>query len=95
MTSDVFDTKFKTSLPDIRLEIIVEKSVDPSQRNDTQTDPGWSGRGWWRDPCPRTDPPTLTMRDLKKRKNINTHPIVIVLSSIITLSYFTLAWQSN
>jgi hypothetical protein len=40
MTSDVFDTKFKTSLPDIRLEIIVEKSVDPSQRNDTQTDPG-------------------------------------------------------
>ena len=50
-----------------------------SVRNETthKTDPGWSGRWWrWRDPGPQTsDPPTLTMRDLNKWKNINTHPI--------------------
>ena len=40
---------------------------------------GWSGRWWrcWRN-RPRTDPPTLTS-DLKKWKNINTHPIFIVI----------------
>ncbi len=32
----------------------------------------------------------LTMRDLNKWKNINTHPI-----DRSSLSYFTLAWQSN
>ena len=45
---------------------------------------------------PQTDPPTLTMRDLKERKII-THPIVIILSSIITfiLHYTGLAIELN
>jgi hypothetical protein len=39
------------------LKKLVEKSLIRTQRNDTrlhQTDPGWSGRGCWRDPGPRT-----------------------------------------
>jgi hypothetical protein len=40
MMSDIFDTKFKTSLPVIRLEIIDTKNPGWSVRNELETDPG-------------------------------------------------------
>jgi hypothetical protein len=84
----LFDTKLKTSLPDLRLENIGWKNPGRSVRNElTQTDPDLVDD---EDLRPQTDLQRLTMRDLKKWKNINTHPIVIVLL-IITLYYFTLA----
>ena len=69
----------ETSLPCIWLEILTENPgqfVLTNTNNWSWFQVGWSGRWWrcWRD-LPRTDPPTLTMCDLKKWKNINTHPI--------------------
>ncbi len=64
--------------------LTLKKSVDPSQRNDTQklilvdlVDD--------EDLRPQTDPPTLTMRDLKKWKELFTHLDRYCL--IITLLY--------
>ncbi len=84
----MFDTKLKTSLPELRLENIdFEKSVDPSQQNDTQklilvdlVDDEEVVELLQR----------LTMRDLKKRKELLT-----LIRSIIT--FITLHWlrQSN
>jgi hypothetical protein len=50
--------------------------------HDDQTDPGWSG--WWWNPGPQTSDSQLTMRDLKKRKELLTL-IRSTLLSIITL----------
>ena len=69
--SDVFDTKFKTSLPDLWLENNDWKSVDPSQRNDTQTDPGWSGR-WWRSSSSDWSSKRLTIARSKEMEELLT-----------------------
>jgi hypothetical protein len=70
MMSDVFDTKFKTSLPDLRLENIdFEKLVGPSQRTRNETDPDLV------DEEVEELLQRLTMRNLKNRRIINTHPI--------------------
>ena len=82
MMSD-FRYEIKTSLPVNWLETIDTKNPGRSVRNELNNwpaDPGWSGWWWrcWRT-CPRTDPPNVWQFDLKKRKNVNTHPIHIII----------------
>ena len=83
--SDVFDTKFKTSLPDLWLENNDWKSVYPSQRNDTQTDPGWSGR-WWRSSSSDWSSKRLIMRSKE-----NEELLTLIRSIDHHFSYYTLA----
>jgi hypothetical protein len=92
----IFDKKFKTSLPVIRLKYWL-KNPGRSVSTNTNTNwywflVGWSGR-WWRleEIVHKLILQTLTRRS-KERKNINTHPID---RSSLYLLYFTLAWQSN
>jgi hypothetical protein len=75
MMSD-FRYEIKTSLPVIWLENIDTKNPGWFVRNEHEqrpADPGWSGWRWRRDPGPQTSDSQLTMRDLKKRKNIVIH----------------------
>ncbi len=83
----IFDTKLKTSLPVIWLDWKIR--VGPSQRTRTQLIlvPGWSGR-WWRRSSTNWSS-NLTMRS--KETGIISHSSIDWSS----LSYFTLAWQSN
>jgi hypothetical protein len=91
----IFNMKLKTSLPVIWLETIdFEKSGFVRTQ---QTTHNWS---WFLvDPVddeigrdrPRTDPPNVWQCDLKNLKNINTHPICIVIDN----HFLTLHWLGN
>ncbi len=94
----MFDKKLKKLLYLLSdLKIWFEKSGFGPYSNETKqrtTDPGsgWSGRWWrWRSGSSNSGwPPTLTI-DLKKWKNINTHPICIVIDH----HFLTLHWLGN
>ncbi len=89
MMSD-FRYEIKTSLPVIWLEKFDTKNPGRSVCKRTRTlilvDLVEDG-----DPCPRTDPPNDWQFDLKKIKNINTHPIYIVIDH----HFLYWLWQSN
>ncbi len=74
------------------LKILVEKSwLVCAQRTETELGSSVRGLTIRLNRSGSTNPASFNWQcDLKKWKNINTHPIVIVYS-IITLSYFTLA----